>query len=56
MSSRMPSLIAVLFLCAASVLTATGNAANEPVTPMTPDIVPSFDAFDLAHRSAFLRL
>jgi len=56
MSSRVAEILAALFLGTATLGTVTGSAANEPVTPMTPDIVPRFDAFDLEHADYVKRV
>jgi len=56
MSSRIPFILAALFLGTAAFGAATGGAASEPVTPMTPDVVPSFDAFDLEHADYVKRV
>jgi putative CocE/NonD family hydrolase len=41
---------------AAAVTTATSVTTAAAVTPMTPDVVPSFDAFDLAHADYVKRV
>jgi len=47
MSSNLLRGCAALLLCGCTALVATSRAADPPVTPMTPDIVPKHDAFQL---------
>ncbi len=56
MSPPVRRALAALFLSYCLHSSAISLAADVPVTPMTPDIVPSFDAFDLARADYVKRV